>query len=52
MLNTGDLLTLVLSKAKRHNARGFPSFPNLQSYWIPIFVRIDTKGNTGATLIS
>jgi hypothetical protein len=34
-----------LSKAKRYNARSFPSFPNLQSYWILVFVRIDIKGS-------
>ncbi|RLS27301.1 MAG: hypothetical protein DWH70_00835 [Planctomycetota bacterium] len=32
-----------MSKAKRHNARSFPSFPDLQNYWFLVFVRIDTN---------
>jgi len=42
-LSIDGFLTSILSKAKRHNARSFPSFPYLQSYWIPVFVRIDTN---------
>jgi hypothetical protein len=42
-LSIDDFLTSILSKAKRHNARSFPSFPDLQSYWILVFVRIDTN---------
>jgi len=42
-LSIDGFLTFILSKAKRHNARSFPSFPDLQNYWFLVFVRIDTN---------
>jgi hypothetical protein len=45
-LSIDGFLTSILSKAKRHNARSFPSFPDLQNYWFLVFVRIDTNRTT------